>query len=109
MTRRGLFDGETDLSAERERRIDRDFHREPRRARQTSLPPFASHASFQGAAAPKSLDATRCYACDARAIGTRDRRAEGGRLERACVRHADSLGAAGVLHGPVGQPSGGGT
>jgi hypothetical protein len=32
-----------------------------------------------------------CYACDARAIGTRDRRPEGGLVEKACVRHADTF------------------
>ena len=30
-----------------------------------------------------------CYACDARAVGLRDRRPEGGALETACARHAD--------------------
>jgi hypothetical protein len=31
----------------------------------------------------------RCYACDAKATGLRDRRPEGGELETACARHAD--------------------
>lgn len=43
------------------------------------------------------LNAHRCYACDARAIGTRDRRPEGGELEQACARHMD----AGVIQPPV--------
>lgn len=30
-----------------------------------------------------------CYACDREATGLRDRRPEGGQLERACERHAD--------------------
>lgn len=30
-----------------------------------------------------------CYACDAKPIGLRDRRPEGGDLEPACRRHAD--------------------
>lgn len=30
-----------------------------------------------------------CYACDAPAVGVRDRRPEGGVLEMACKRHAD--------------------
>lgn len=30
-----------------------------------------------------------CYACDARAVGFRDLRPEGGALEPACKRHAD--------------------
>ncbi len=30
-----------------------------------------------------------CYACDAKAVGLRDRRPEGGMMERACKRHAD--------------------
>lgn len=37
----------------------------------------------------------RCYACDSRAIGTRDRRLEGGRIEAACVRHADTFNGTG--------------
>ena len=31
----------------------------------------------------------RCYACDAKAVGLRDRRPEGGMMETACKRHAD--------------------
>lgn len=31
----------------------------------------------------------RCYACDGVAVGTRDRRPEGGSLETACARHAE--------------------
>lgn len=31
----------------------------------------------------------RCYACDARATGFRDRRPEGGELEFSCPRHTD--------------------
>jgi hypothetical protein len=31
----------------------------------------------------------RCYACDAKATGLRDRRPAGGELETACPRHAD--------------------
>lgn len=31
----------------------------------------------------------RCYACDADAVGVRDRRLEGGLVEAACGRHAD--------------------
>lgn len=31
----------------------------------------------------------RCYACDAKACGVRDRRPEGGVVEAACSRHAD--------------------
>jgi hypothetical protein len=30
-----------------------------------------------------------CYACDGRAVGLRDRRPEGGRMEKACARHAE--------------------
>lgn len=30
-----------------------------------------------------------CYACDAKAVGLRDRRPEGGELENACTRHRD--------------------
>lgn len=33
--------------------------------------------------------AERCYACDERPVGLRDRRPEGGDLECACARHAD--------------------
>lgn len=33
--------------------------------------------------------ARKCYACDATAVGLRDRRPEGGKVERACVRHTD--------------------
>lgn len=33
---------------------------------------------------------TRCYACDASATGARDRRREGGLVEAACARHADT-------------------
>lgn len=32
---------------------------------------------------------SRCYACDAKASGVRDRRPEGGMVEAACPRHAD--------------------
>lgn len=35
------------------------------------------------------FDSGGCYACDGAAIGFRDRRPEGGRLEHACERHAD--------------------
>ena len=38
-----------------------------------------------------ALTLTRCYACDAPAASVRDRRPEGGRLEHACVRHAETL------------------
>ena len=31
----------------------------------------------------------RCYACDGAAVGIRDRRPEGGDVEKACARHAD--------------------
>lgn len=31
----------------------------------------------------------RCYACDAKVVGVRDRRPEGGEVEMACARHAD--------------------
>jgi len=31
----------------------------------------------------------RCYACDGKACGVRDRRHEGGMVEAACARHAD--------------------
>ena len=31
----------------------------------------------------------KCYACDAPAVGVRDRRPEGLELESACARHAD--------------------
>ena len=31
----------------------------------------------------------RCYACDGKACGVRDRRPEGGLIEAACKRHAD--------------------
>lgn len=31
----------------------------------------------------------RCYACDAKATGLRDRQPEGGSVEPACARHAD--------------------
>jgi hypothetical protein len=30
-----------------------------------------------------------CYCCDGRAVGIRDRRPEGGDIERACARHED--------------------
>lgn len=46
------------------------------------------------AAAPAELRAAvlrRCYACDAAAAGWRDRRREGGRLERACTRHREPM------------------
>jgi hypothetical protein len=36
-----------------------------------------------------STSASRCYACDAKPVGIRDRRPEGGDLEHACARHAD--------------------
>ena len=32
---------------------------------------------------------SRCYACDDKACGVRDRRPEGGVVEAACKRHAD--------------------
>lgn len=32
----------------------------------------------------------RCYACDAKSIGVRDRRLEGGLVEAACERHRDN-------------------
>lgn len=85
------------------RRFERDRDRESRRVqRRLELPmrPLPAHARIQDAVAPSD----RCYACDARAIGTRDRRAEGGLVEQACARHADTLGvaAAGVLNPPIG-------
>lgn len=30
-----------------------------------------------------------CYACEAPAVGVRDRRPEGGKVELACTRHAE--------------------
>jgi hypothetical protein len=36
----------------------------------------------------------RCYACDAAAVGLRDRRPEGGDLEKACARHAEAVAQA---------------
>jgi hypothetical protein len=36
------------------------------------------------------LTSTRCYACDAGAVGVRDQRPEGGMIEPACDRHRDS-------------------
>lgn len=32
----------------------------------------------------------KCYACDAKAVGLRDCRPEGGELEKACERHAEA-------------------
>lgn len=32
-----------------------------------------------------------CFACDRRAIGTRDRRPLGGLIEAACIEHADTF------------------
>jgi hypothetical protein len=61
---------------------------------------LAARARFQDlvtAGLEGELAAKRCYACDAPAIGTRDRRPEGGELEQACVRHTD----AGVIQPPV--------
>ena len=46
-----------------------------------------SHCHGRGLV-PATSDA-RCYACDASPVGTRDRRPEGGRVEAACVRHAE--------------------
>lgn len=78
---------------ERERALDRDAAREPRLPRQTTFP----RRFTQAAVGPRD-SSDRCYACDARAVGTRDRRAEGGRVERACARHTD---LAGVQQPPV--------
>lgn len=46
-----------------------------------------SHCHGRGLV-PATSDA-RCYACDASPVGTRVRRPEGGRVEAACVRHAE--------------------
>jgi len=38
---------------------------------------------------PQYMTPVKCYACDEPAVGLRDRRPEGGRLEIGCLRHAD--------------------
>ena len=45
-----------------------------------------AHATKQSAL---PFHTERCYACDSKAIGVRDRRPEGGLVEAACKRHAD--------------------
>lgn len=45
-----------------------------------------AHATKQ-TAVPFHQD--RCYACDSKAVGVRDRRPEGGMIEPGCKRHAD--------------------
>ena len=40
-------------------------------------------------AAKRPCFGSQCYACDARSVGVRDQRPEGGMLEQACGRHAD--------------------
>jgi hypothetical protein len=37
----------------------------------------------------KPYHTERCYACDDRAVGIRDRCPEGGMVEAACLRHRD--------------------
>jgi hypothetical protein len=49
--------------------------------------PRMSHARKPTERLPFST--RKCYACDAEAIGVRDRRPEGGMIEAACARHAD--------------------
>lgn len=44
---------------------------------------FKEHYKRRAAERPK------CYACDEYAVGARDRRPEGGRLELACARHSE--------------------
>lgn len=83
-----------DCQREPTRRYERRA-RAPLNASGTLRSLFAKHgepvtpASTKPLASIISAIADRCYACDARAIGTRDRRPEGGQLERACARHAD--------------------
>jgi hypothetical protein len=53
--------------------------------------------------------AERCYACDSKPLGLRDRRPEGGDLEAACSRHADpsieTFEACSYCNGPVRKGS----
>lgn len=46
---------------------------------------FRSKKKFETQAAARP----RCYACDEFAVGARDRRPEGGKLELACARHCE--------------------
>lgn len=39
---------------------------------------------------PESVEAACCYACDGEAVGVRDLRYKGGRVENACERHAEA-------------------
>lgn len=87
----GLFDGR-EFSGEdnsRSQWSSRDSEREPRRARPTDLEKRRELARLRAMTVGfEPVD--RCYACDAPAVGFRDRRPEGGQLERACVRHAEA-------------------
>lgn len=92
MARGGSDDSHWDF----ERRAERDVAREPLGRFNRKPVQLSMHGTvkqmFVGRTREADLD--RCYACDARAVGTRDRRLEGGRVERACARHADTTDGA---------------
>lgn len=91
--------GSDDSHWDLDRSYDRDLQREPVRCTRRAPVQLSMHGTlkeyFTGREPRGSSTAVidqvgdRCYACDARAVGTRDRRPEGGQLERACARHAD--------------------
>lgn len=88
------FGGCEAADPETERRLARDLEREPglrhRRPRVTGQ--LALEVVAGGFRASTEPLPGRCFACEGRAIGTRDLRLKGGRLEAACVLHADGTG-----------------
>lgn len=84
---------ERDLQWELGESIDRDLgrnwaHQLPV-AQQLRL--HSMSVGFRPAVPDTTAPDGRCYA-DARAIGARDRRPEGGKVEQACARHAEWRG-----------------
>lgn len=69
-----------------ERLVGARLARKPRKARKAAPAPQADATCAQPAENPVR---GKCYACDADAVGLRDRRPEGHAMEKACARHAD--------------------
>lgn len=75
-------------TAENQRNLDESemhLERYARRKMRQALR-LAEHAT---AALANASRLPTCYACDNAAVGVRDRRPEGGKLEHACKRHTD--------------------
>lgn len=77
-------------------KFDRDFEREPARRRPRRWIEQLELLATRGTPLKDLREhpiSNRCFACSGRAVGTRDLRPVG-RVELACVDHADAIGGA---------------